>query len=278
MESHSSNRKYFTFFVSPFAFVPDKGKIIRKMKNKKINVRGSEISILDWIGYSYISLTDIIKPFGNETILYNWLRNKNTIEFLGLWEMLNNPCFKPLEFDRFKRMAGVNRFILSTKQWIANTDAIGFTVKSGRYGGGTYAHQDIAFEFCSWLSPEFKLYLIKEFQRLKEEENRQKSLEWSLQRTLAKINYRIHTNAIKENLIPPFVGKEQIAVVYANEADILNVALFGMTAKDLREKNLGKPGNIRDHATIEQLVVLSNLESINAMLIANGIPQGERLL
>jgi len=247
------------------------------VKPKKINVKGSEISIIDRDGSSYISLTDIIKPFGNEAILYNWLRNKNTIEFLGIWEQLNNPGFKPIEFDRFKNMAGFNRFILSPKQWITNTGAIGFIVKSGRYGGGTYAHQDLAFEFCSWLSPEFKLYLIKEFQRLKEEENRQKSLDWSLQRTISKINYRIHTDAIKAKLIPPLVGKTQLAIVYANEADMLNVALFGITAKDWRENNPDKSGNIRDHASIEQLVVLSNMESLNAMLISRGIPQGERL-
>jgi len=190
---------------------------------------------------------------------------------------LNNPDFKPIEFDRFKNLAGLNRFILSPKQWIQKTNAIGFIVKSGRFGGGTYAQQDLAFEFCSWLSPEFKLYLIKEFQRLKEEENRLKSLDWSLQRTISKINYRIHADAIKAKLIPPLVGKTQLAIVYASEADMLNVALFGITAKDWRENNPDKPGNIRDHASIEQLVVLSNLESLNAMLITKGIPQGERL-
>jgi hypothetical protein len=178
------------------------------MKTKIINVKGSEIAITDHNGSSYISLTDIIRPFGNEAILYNWLRNKNTIEFLGLWEQLNNPGFKPIEFERFKNMAGVNRFILSPKQWITSTNAIGFIVKSGRYGGGTFAHQDLAFEFCTWLSPEFKLYLIKEFQRLKEEENGQNSLDWSLQRTLAKINYRIHTDAIKETLLPVLVTRD----------------------------------------------------------------------
>ena len=247
------------------------------MKKRVINVKGTDISIMEVSGNIYISLTDIIKPFGSEAILYNWLRNKNTIEFLGLWEILNNELFKPLEFERFKSLSGVNRFVLSPRQWIENTSAIGFIVKSGRYGGGTYAHQDIAFEFCSWLSPEFKLYIIKEFQRLKEEENRQKSLEWNLQRTIAKINYRIHTDAIRENLIPPLVNKEQVSIVYASEADLLNVALFGMTAKEWREKNPDLPGNIRDQATIEQLVVLSNLESINAMLIEQGFSQGERL-
>ena len=247
------------------------------MKAKKINVKGSEISIIDRDGSSYICLTDIIRPFGNEAILYNWLRNKNTIEFLGIWEQLNNPGFKPIEFDRIKNLAGLNRFILSPKQWIQNTNAIGFIVKSGRFGGGTYAHQDLAFEFCSWLNPEFKLYLIKEFQRLKEEENRLKSFDWNLQRTIAKINYRIHTDAIKDNLIPPIVSKSQIGKVYASEADILNVALFGMTAQDWRETNQDKSGNIRDHAPIEQLVVLSNLESLNAILISRGVSQGERL-
>jgi hypothetical protein len=247
------------------------------MKATKIMVKGTDILILDKNGISYISLTDIIRPFGNEAILYNWLRNKNTIEFLGLWEKLNNPYFKPIEFDRFKNLAGLNRFILSPKQWITNTDAIGFIVKSGRFGGGTYAHQDITFEFCSWLSPEFKLYLIKEFQRLKEVEARQNSLDWNLQRTISKINYRIHTDAIKDNLIPPMVNKEQIAIIYATEADLLNVALFGMTAKEWREQNPDKQGNVRDHAPIEHLVVLSNLESLNALLISKGITQGERL-
>ena len=190
---------------------------------------------------------------------------------------MNNPGFKPIEFDRFKNLAGLNRFILSPKQWIQNTNAIGFIVKSGRFGGGTYAHQDLAFEFCSWLNPEFKLYLIKEFQRLKEEENRLKSLDWNLQRTIAKINYRIHTDAIKDNLIPPLVSKSQIGKVYASEADILNVALLGMTAQDWRETNQDNSGNIRDHASIEQLVVLSNMESLNAILISKGVSQGERL-
>lgn len=205
------------------------------------------------------------------------LRNRNTVEFLGIWELINNPYFKPVEFDRFRKEAGLNSFILSPKKWVDTTNAIGIFSKSGRYGG-TYAHKDIAFEFGSWLSPEFKLYLITEFQRLKDEESRTKSLEWNLQRTLAKVNYQIHTDAIKENLIPQEVTKQQASFVYANEADLLNVALFGITAKEWRDNNPNKTGNIRDYATLEQLVVLSNMESVNALLIRQGLSQSERLL
>ena len=218
----------------------------------------------------------MVKSFGDETIIYNWMRNRNTIEFLGIWEQINNPGFKPLEFDRFRLESGLNRFAMSPKKWTQATSAIGIFAKSGRYGG-TYAHKDIAFEFGSWLSPEFKLYLITEFQRLKEEENKTKRLQWDLQRTLAKINYRIHTDAIKDNLIPPKISKGKINVIYANEADLLNVALFGKTAKEWREQNPDKTGNVRDYAALEQLVVLTNLESINAMLIDKGVSQAERL-
>lgn len=199
------------------------------MKNRIINVKGGDIAIVSRQEQDYISLTDMLKNFGDESILYNWLRNRNTIEFLGIWEQLYNPSFKPLEFDRFKSQAGLNSFALSPKKWIEATGAIGIYSKAGR-GGGTYAHKDIAFEFGSWLSPEFKLYLIKEFQRLKDEESSTKALEWSFQRTLAKVNYKIHTDAIKENLIPPRLNKAQTGVVYASEADLLNVALFGITA------------------------------------------------
>ena len=204
------------------------------------------------------------------------MRSRSTIEFIGLWEKLCNPDFKPLEFERFKNEAGSNYFVLSPQRWIETTNAIGIISKSGRYGG-TFAHKDIAFEFATWISSEFKLYLIVEFQRLKDDENDRLKLEWNLQRTLAKVNYHIHTDAIKEKLIPPTLSKNQISQAYANEADLLNVALFGITAKDWRDKNPKLEGNIRDHATLEQLVVLSNLESINAMLIHQHLPQNHRL-
>lgn len=246
------------------------------MKNRTINVKGSEITIVARHEADYISLTDMVKNFGDESILYNWLRNRNTIEFLGIWEQLYNPNFKPIEFDRFKSQAGLNSFALSPKKWIEGTDAVGLYAKAGR-GGGTYAHKDIAFEFGSWLSPEFKLYLIKEFQRLKDEESRATSLEWSFQRTLAKVNYKIHTDAIKERLIPPRLTPTQTGIVYASEADLLNVALFGITAAQWRQANADQSGNMRDAATLEQLVVLSNLESINAVLIHQGLPARERL-
>ncbi len=247
------------------------------MSKKTIIVKETQISIIEKNETDYISLTDMIKSFGDETVIYNWMRNRNTVEFLGIWELINNPYFKPVEFDRFRKEAGLNSFILSPKKWVDTTNAIGIFSKSGRYGG-TYAHKDIAFEFGSWLSPEFKLYLITEFQRLKDEESRTKSLEWNLQRTLAKVNYQIHTDAIKENLIPHEVTKQQASFVYANEADLLNVALFGITAKEWRDNNPNKTGNIRDYATLEQLVVLSNMESVNALLIRQGLSQSERLL
>ena len=209
-----------------------------------------------------------------DDLIRNWLRNRNTIEFLGIWEQLNNPCFKPVEFDGFRKQAGLNSFTLTPSQWIEKTGAIGIISKQGRYGG-TYAHKDIAFEFASWVSVEFKLYLIKEFQRLKEEERKQ--LGWDIRRNLARINYRIHTDAIKENLIPPELTKRQIDLIYATEADVLNMALFGMTAKDWRDKFPGKKGNIRDYADVSQLVCLSNLENLNALFIRENMPQGERL-
>ncbi|MCL2875232.1 MAG: KilA-N domain-containing protein [Betaproteobacteria bacterium] len=246
------------------------------MKNRSIVVQDAEIGIASRHEQDYISLTDMVRRFGDESILYGWLRNRNTVEFLGIWERINNPAFKPIEFERFRSQAGLNSFSLSPKKWIEATDAIGLYAKAGR-GGGTYAHRDIAFEFGSWLSPEFKLYLIKEFQRLKDDEARTMSLEWNFQRTLAKVNYRIHTDAIKERLIPPTLTKAQTVTVYASEADLLNVALFGMTAAQWRQANPGQPGNMRDVATLEQLVVLSNLESINAVLIHQGLPMSERL-
>ncbi len=249
-------------------------------KNKTITVKGNEIVIRNEGSNEYISLTDIAR-FKDENhtddIIRNWLRNRNTIELLGFWEMLNNPHFKPVEFDGFRKQSGLNSFVMTPKRWIESTGAIGIVSKSGRYGG-TFAHKDIAFEFASWISIEFKLYIIKEFQRLKEDENDRLKLKWNFQRMLAKVNYKIHTDAIKVNLIPVEPNKLQVNSVYANEADLLNVALFGMTAREWRDDNPGKDGNIRDYATIEQLVVLSNLESINAVLIHQELPQRERLI
>ena len=225
----------------------------------------------------YISLTDIAKyknPQDANEIIRNWLRNRNTIEFLGIWERIHNDNFKPIEFDGFRKEAGLNSFTLSTQKWVETTNAIGLVAKSGRYGG-TYAHKDIAFEFAAWVSVEFKIYLIKEFQRLKEEE--QKQLGWDIKRNLTKINYRIHTDAIKENLIPKQLVPSQINYVYASEADILNVALFGMTAKQWQESNPNLKGNIRDYADVYQLVCLANLESLNAHFINENIPQVQRV-
>ena len=204
------------------------------MKSRSIIVKGTEVSITSRHEQEYISLTDMVKRFGDESILYNWLRNRNTVEFLGIWEQLYNQVFKPLEFERFRNQAGLNRFSLSPKKWIEATGAIGIYAKSGR-NGGTYAHKDIAFEFGSWLSPEFKLYLIKEFQRLKDEESRAMALEWNFQRTLAKVNYKIHTDAIRDRLVPPRVTRQQAGTIYATEADLLNVALFGITAAQRRQ-------------------------------------------
>jgi len=251
------------------------------MDPKKIlNVHGNKITLFKKGLYDYISITDIAKSRNNSepfAIINNWMRSRSTIEFIGLWEKLCNPNFKPLEFERFKNESGSNYFVLSPQKWIETTNAIGIISKSGRYGG-TYAHKDIAFEFASWISSEFKLYLIVEFQRLKEDENDRLKLEWNLQRTLAKVNYHIHTDAIKENLIPTELTKHQINFVYASEADLLNVALFGMTALEWRIGNPDKEGNIRDYANIVQLVVLSNMESINAVLIRQGLSQSERLV
>jgi KilA-N domain len=246
--------------------------------NRIIKVKGTEINVILKGNEDFISLTDMIKPFGDDSIIKNWLRNRNTVEFLGIWEQLNNPVFNSVEFDLIKSQTGLNSFVLSVKRWTESTLAIGLVAKTGRYGSGTFAHKDIAFEFGSWLSPEFKLYLLKEFQRLKEDENDRLKLDWNLQRTLAKVNYRIHTDAIKENLIPKELTRNQINFVYASEADLLNMALFGITAKDWREANPKAEGNMRDAASIEQLVVLSNMESINAVLIHQGLKQSERLM
>ena len=248
-------------------------------KNKKIIVEGSEITILHNNDNDFISLTDMARYRDQERtnyVIQNWMRTRSAIEFCGLWEQLNNPDFKRIEFDAFKNESGSNSFALTPQKWIDSTNARGIISKSGRYGG-TFAHRDIAFEFATWISAEFKFYFIKEFQRLKADENDRLKLEWNLQRTLAKINYHIHTDAIKENLIPKELSKTQISFVYANEADLLNMALFGFTAKQWREANPDMEGNVRDYATIEQLVVLSNLESINAVLINQGLPQPDRL-
>ena len=243
----------------------------------KFKVLGAEISYYQHNDEDYISLTDMVKNIENGlALIEKWLRNKNTIEFLGIWEEINNTDFNSPEFEGIKNQAGLNRFILSVKQWTEKTNSKGIMAKAGRYGG-TYAHKDIAFEFASWISPKFKLYLIKEFQRLKSDENNRLKLEWNFQRTLAKVNYRIHTDAIKEKIIPPELTKQQIQMVYASEADILNVALFGVTAKQWRDANPSREGNIRDYAAIEQLVVLSNLESINSVLIHQGLDQSQRL-
>ena len=245
----------------------------------KIKVLSKEITIQTRHNNDYISLTDIARYKDAERtdyIIQNWLRNRNTIEFLGIWEHLNNPGFNPIEFDGIKKKAGLNSFILTAKRWIEATNAIGLISKTGRYGG-TYAHKDIAFEFASWVSVEFKLYLIKEFQRLKEDENRRLSLAWNLNRTLSKLNYRIHTDAIKVHLIPAVVTSAQASITYANEADILNVALFGQTAKEWRDANPKLEGNMREYATVEQLLVLANIEGMNAELIHMGLSQGDRL-
>lgn len=249
------------------------------MNIRKMVVKGKDVLLFSKEHIEYISLTDMAKSKDTERtnyIVQNWMRNRNTIEFIGLWEVIHNPNFKRIEFDAFRKEAGLNSFSLTPQRWIERTNAVGIISKSGRYGG-TFAHQDIAFEFASWISAEFKLYLLVEFQRLKQEEAKNKSLEWNLQRTLAKVNYKIHTDAVKEHLVPVKITKEQENYIYASEADLLNVALFGKTAKEWRNHNAGKDGNLRDYSTLEQLVVLSNLESINSVLIEQGLPQNIRL-
>ncbi len=250
------------------------------MKDVKstINANGVEIRVASSNEAYYISLTDIAKKRNPEfpaDVVKNQLRSRSTIEFLGLWEKIYNPDFKLVEFDQFKNAAGENSFVLTPQKWISTTNAIGITSKSGRYGG-TYAHSDIAFEFASWISPEFKLYIIKDYQRLKADESHAKSLDWNIKREITKSNYRIHTDAIKENLIPNLTP-QQIACKYASEADLINVALFGQTAKQWRNQHSESKGNIRDEATIEQLIVLANLESLNAEYIREGISPAERL-
>jgi hypothetical protein len=258
-------------------------KPMPKNKNMKetIIAKGTEIAVISGGDTDdYISLTDIAKyknPEFPADVIKNWLRSRSTIEFLGLWETMNNPNFKLVEFDQFKNESGSNSFVLNPQKWISSTNAVGIRSTSGRYGG-TFAHKDIAFEFASWISPEFKLYIIKDYQRLKADENSRLSLGWNLNRTLAKINYRIHTDAIKDVLIPPDVTPQKQNITYANEADLLNVALFGMTAKEWRQANPDAKGNIRDEASLQQLIVLSNMESLNAEFIRQGLSQKERLL
>jgi len=246
-------------------------------KKDKIIVQGTEIIVISEKENDYISLTDMLKAKDGDFFISDWLRNRNTVEFLGVWESIYNPNFNYGEFATIRSQAGLNNYKISVKEWVEKTNAIGLKATAGRYGG-TYAHKDIAFEFGMWISPQFKIYLIREFDRLKQDETHRNSIEWDLQRTLSKINYRIHTDAIKEHIIPALVTKEQINYVYANEADLLNVALFGKTAKEWREENPNDKGNIRDYATLEQLVVLSNMESINALLIRQELPQHERLV
>lgn len=241
----------------------------------KITVKDTVVSVLKVNKEDYISLTDMLKAKDGDFFFSNWLRNRNTVEFLGIWEQLNNPNFNCAEFDIIKSQAGLNNYRLSAKEWMEKTKAIGIISKAGRYGG-TYAHKDIAFEFAMWISPEFKVYLIREFQRLKEEE--QKQIGWSAKRELSKINYRIHTDAIKKHLIPEEVTASQASVIYAEEADVLNVAMFGMTAKQWHEKNPDLKGNIRDYASINELICLSNMENLNAVFIDQGISQPERLI
>jgi hypothetical protein len=250
-------------------------------KIDKVKVKGIEINFIKINSSDYISLTDIAKFRDKDRsnyIIQNWMRNRSTIEFLGLWEKINNLNFKGIEFDAFKNASGSNSFSLTPKLWIEKTNSIGIIAKSGRYRGGTFAHKDIAFEFATWISPEFKMYLIKEFQRLKDLENQNQISGWSVSRILSKLNYKIHTDAIKRHIIPPMLSEGSMNIIYANEADVLNVALFGMTAKDWRFHNEEKEGNVRDYASIEQLVVLSNLESLNAEFIKSGLSQKDRLI
>ena len=251
----------------------------KKPIKETIHAKGMDITIYtEDFQNEFISLTDIARYKSDEPkdVIKNWMRSKDTIEFLGLWEQLHNDRFKGVEFDSFRKQAGSNAFTLSPQKWIENTNAIGIVSKSGR-NGGTFAHSDIAFEFASWISAEFKLYIIKDYKRLKYDESSRLSLGWNLNREISKLNYRLHTDAIKENLIPPELTPYQISMTYANEADVLNIALFGITAKQWREEHPDKNGNIRDYATLNQLLVLANMESYNAILIEQGKPQSERL-
>lgn len=245
-------------------------------RNRNIIVKGTVVTVATRNEQDYISLTDMLRAKEGDFFIADWLRNRNTVEFLGVWERVHNPNFNYGEFATIRSQAGLNSYRISVKDWVEKTGAVGLRASPGRYGG-TYAHPDIAFEFAMWISPEFKVYLVQEFRRLKTEEASRESREWNFQRVLAKVNYRIHTDAIQEHLIPPTLTGPQISFVYASEADLLNVALFGKTAGDWRKDNATSPGNIRDHATLEQLVVLSNLESLNSVLIHQGLPAAERL-
>ena len=253
-------------------------KIVREI----IHAKGIDIGIYTKdFENEYISLTDIAK-YRNDNdprfVIQNWMRNRNTVEFLAVWEELHNPDFNRVQFEAVRSEAGLNRFVMTPTKWIEQTNAIGIVSKAGRYGGGTYAHSDIAMAFATWISPEFQLYIMKDYRRLKQDENSRFSLDWNLNRALSKVNYRIHTDAVKENLIPPELTPEQIAYTYASEADLLNVALFGQTAKQWKNNNPGKKGNVRDDANLNQLLVLANMESYNAILIEQGKPQSERLI
>ena len=247
-----------------------------KTKKSIIDVQGTAVTVLSQRDEDYISLTDMLKAKDGDFFISDWLRNRNTVEFLGIWERVHNPDFNYGEFAAIKSQVGLNSYKISVKEWVAKTGAVGLRATAGRYGG-TYAHKDIAFEFGMWISPEFKIYLIKEFQRLKQDENQRLSLAWNLNRTLSKLNYRIHTDAIQTHLIPAAITAAQAAITYANEADLLNVALFGLTAKQWRDANADLEGNMRDYATIEQLLVLANIESMNAELIHMGLSQADRL-
>ena len=254
----------------------------KDIRKDVIHAKGIEIGIYTTdFENEFISLTDIAKYRNDDDprfVIQNWMRNRNTIEFLALWEELHNQNFNRVQFDTVKNEAGLNRFIMTPTKWIQQMNAIGIVVKSGRYGGGTYAHTDIAMSFATWISPEFQLYIMKDYRRLKADENSRLSLNWNLNREIAKLNYRIHTNAIKDNLIPPELTPEQISYKYASEADLLNVALFGRTAKQWRDANPGRKGNIRDDADLNQLLVLANMESYNAVLIGQGKKMSERLV
>ena len=251
-----------------------------KVKSDTLHVKGIDVGIYtEDYRNEYISLTDIARFRNSDDprfAIQNWMRNRNTIEFLGLWESLHNPNFNRVQFDTFRTEAGLNRFVMTPSKWVENTGAIGITAKAGRYGG-TYAHSDIAMEFASWISAEFKLYLMKDYRRLKFDENSRLSLSWNLNREISKLNYRVHTDAIQQNLLPPDLTREQQSFVYADEADMLNVALFGLTAAQWRSQNQGCKGNIRDYASLQQLLVLANMESYNALLIEQKLLQTERL-
>lgn len=251
-----------------------------KVKSDTLHVKGIDVGIYtEDYRNEYISLTDIARFRNSDDprfAIQNWMRNRNTIEFLGLWESLHNPNFNRVQFDTFRTEAGLNRFVMTPSKWVENTGSIGITAKAGRYGG-TYAHSDIAMEFASWISAEFKLYLMKDYRRLKFDENSRLSLSWNLNREISKLNYRVHTNAIQQNLLPPDLTREQQSFVYADESDMLNVALFGLTAAQWRSQNQGCKGNIRDYASLQQLLVLANMESYNALLIEQKLPQTERL-